>query len=179
MIVKKSKILKLSIIFPNTNFLDIRGRYLETFNEKLYKKKFNINFVEDDVTISKKNVFRGIHGDEATWKLISCLHGKCLSIIVNCDRTSADYGKHEKFILSANKYFQILIPPKYGNSFLTLSSFSVYHYKQSSYYSGSKKQFTYNYKDPFFKINISNYVTNPIISKRDKIADFLNCTKKK
>jgi len=77
----------------------------------------------------------------------------------------------EKFILSANPYFQVLIPPSYGNSFLVLSDYAVYHYKQTRYYSGKDKQFTINYKDPFFKIKLSS--KKIIISKRDKDATFI------
>ena len=33
----------------------------------------NLNFVQDDISISYKNVLRGVHGDSKTWKLVSCL----------------------------------------------------------------------------------------------------------
>jgi dTDP-4-dehydrorhamnose 3,5-epimerase len=175
MIIKKSKILKIHKIFPRTKFVDHRGCYLETYNKKEYKKKFNINFVEDNFSLNKKNVFKGIHGDHKTWKLISCIYGKCESIIVNCNKNSKDFGKSESFILDSNNYFQLLIPPGFGNSFLVLSDSAVYHYKQSSYYEGAKNQFTYNYKDPFFNIKLSK--KKLIISLRDKFAKFINYEK--
>ena len=171
--ILKSKKLKLKIIYPSTNFRDHRGTYLETFNKKKFKKILNKEFLEDDMCISKKNVFRGLHGDNKTWKLISCIFGQCLSIIVNCDRNSKNFGESEQFLLDSNNYFQVLIPPKFGNSFYVLSKFAIYHYKQTNYYKGQKKQFTYNIKDPFFKIN---YLKNKklIISSRDKNAKFIN-----
>lgn len=171
MLVKKSPILNLSVIFPMTNFKDHRGRYLQSYSLKDYKKVLNQNFVEDDFSINKKNTFRGIHGDYKTWKLASCVYGKCEAVIVNYDKKSYKFGKWEKFILSSNSYFQILIPPSYGNSFLVKTDYAVYHYKQTKYYSGKEKQFTLNYKDPFFKIKLSS--KNIIISKRDKYADFI------
>ena len=169
----KSKKLNLKIIYSNTNFEDRRGKYLETFNKKEYKKILKHEFLEDDICISKKNVFRGIHGDQKTWKLVSCIYGKCMSIIVNCDRKSINFGKSEKFILDSDNYCQILIPPKFGNSFYVLSKIAVYHYKQTNYYQGQNKQFTYNIRDPYFKIN---YLKNKklIISDRDKNAKFIN-----
>jgi len=172
MIVKKSTVLKILKIFPRTNFSDARGIYLESFNKKSYKKLFNIEFVEDNFSLNKKNVFKGIHGDQRTWKLISCIYGKCESVIVNCDKKSKKFGTWEKFILDSKNYFQLLIPPNYGNSFLVLSKFAVYHYKQSQYYQGNKNQFTYNYKDPFFNIKFSR--KKMIISQRDKKASFIN-----
>lgn len=169
----KSKILGIKKIYPMTSFTDIRGKYLETFNKKIYKKFFKIDFVEDDFSLNKKNVLRGIHGDNKTWKLVCCVYGKCLAIIVNCDPKSKKFGKWESFLLSPKNFFQILIPPKYGNSFLVLSKFAVYHYKQSKYYDGDKKQFTYNLFDPFFKIKLKN-TDKLILSKRDKNATFVN-----
>lgn len=168
----KSKKLNLRIIYPTSYFKDHRGTYLESFNKKNYKKILNKEFVEDDICVSKKNVARGIHGDNKTWKLISCPYGKCLSIIFNCDKSSEHFGKWEKFILDSKNYFQILIPPKYGNSFIVLSDIAVYHYKQTRYYKGGNNQFTYNIKDPFFKVKIKN-VKKLIISKRDQNASFI------
>lgn len=170
--VKISKKLGLKLVYPKTNFIDKRGRYLETFNNKNYKKITNKTFVEDDVCINKKNVLRGIHGDLKTWKLVSCLFGKCLSIIVNNDAKSKLYGKYEKFILSEENYYQILIPPKYGNCFLVLSDYAIYHYKQSNYYSGKKNQFTLNIRDPFLDIRLPK-IDKINISKRDLNAKFI------
>ena len=165
--IKISKKLKLKIIQPNSKFKDHRGIYLETFNLKKFKNRFkNLKFVEDDFSINKQNVFKGIHGDNKTWKLVSCVYGKCISYIVNCDEKSKNFGKWEKFILSENNYFQILVPPKYGNSFLVKSKVAVYHYKQTQYYKGMKKQFTYKYNDPRIKLNL--FSKNLIISDRDK-----------
>jgi len=168
--VKKSPLLNLSMIYPKTNFKDDRGRYLQSYSLKDYKKILNKKFVEDDFSLNKKNVFRGIHGDFKTWKLVSCVYGKCEAIIVNYDKKSHNFGKWEKFILSPDPYFQILIPPSYGNSFLVLSDYAVYHYKQTRYYLGKSHQFTINYKDPFFKIRLSK--KKIITSSRDKNANF-------
>ena len=171
MIIKRSPKLGLDIIYPKTKFKDSRGLYLETFNKKDYRKKFKKNFVEDDFSINKRKVFRGIHGDHKTWKLVSCVYGKCEAVIVNWNKKSKYFGLWEKFILSSDDYFQILIPPSHGNSFLVLSKIAVYHYKQTQYYQGQKKQFTLNYKDPFFKIKLS--IKNPIVSNRDLNAGFV------
>ncbi len=147
-------------------FLDFRGQYVETYNEQLYKKHgIDVTFVQDDVALSHKDVLRGIHGDDENWKLISCLYGSIYVVIVNCDQASADFGKWQSFTLSDEKRQQILIPPKHGNSYVTLSDKSLFHYKQSTYYEGSR-QFTYKWNDP--KFNISWPIKNPILSKRDE-----------
>ena len=171
--IKKSPKLGLLQIFPKSLHKDRRGNYIESYNHKYYKKIINLNFVEDDFSLNKKMVFKGIHGDNRTWKLVSCVYGKCEAIIINFNKNSNKFGHWEKFILSPKNYFQILIPPSYGNSFLVLSDYAVYHYKQTHYYEGQKKQFTINYKDPFFGIKLSKN-KNLILSKRDKQAKFFS-----
>jgi dTDP-4-dehydrorhamnose 3,5-epimerase len=172
MIIKKSHKLGLLQIFPKSSYKDHRGIYIESYNRKYYKSFLNLNFVEDDFSVNKKMVFKGIHGDKKTWKLVSCIFGKCEAIIVNFNKKSNKFGLWEKFILSSENYFQVLVPPSYGNSFLVLSNYAVYHYKQTRYYEGKNKQFTINYKDPYFKIKLSKN-KNLILSKRDNEAKFL------
>ncbi len=147
-------------------FEDFRGQYVETYNEKLYKEKgIDVKFVQDDIATSSKDVLRGIHGDLEDWKLVSCLYGKIYVVIINCDTDSKNFGQWQAFTLSDAKRQQILIPPKHGNSYLTLSDMSVYHYKQSTYYN-RPSQFTYKWNDPKFKISWP--IKNPILSERDK-----------
>ena len=159
-----SNILKLKIILPKT-FKDKRGIFVESYNQHKFNKKFNIKFIEDDFTINKKNVFRGIHGDYKTWKLVSCLKGKIISYVVNCDQKSKKFGTWEKFILTPNNYYQILIPPKYGNAYYVIEENSIYQYKQSKFYSGAKNQFTFKWYDK--KINLDLKNKKLILSKRD------------
>lgn len=146
-------------------FEDHRGEYIETYNEALYKEKgIDTKFVQDDISVSSKNVLRGIHGDDQTWKLISCLYGKFYLVVVNCDKDSEDFGKWQSFVLSDRNRLQVLVPPKYGNAHLVLSDMSIFHYKQSTYYDCSK-QFTYKYDDS--RLNIWWPIKNPILSQRD------------
>lgn len=148
-------------------FEDFRGQYVEIYNEKLYRENgIDIKFVEDDIAVSSKNVLRGIHGDSETWKLVSCLYGKFYLVVVNCDTNSKNFGQWQSFILSDKSRQQVLIPPKHGNSYLTLSDMSIFHYKQSTYYNRAG-QFTYKWNDPRFKIRWP--IKNPILSQRDKM----------
>ena len=64
-------------IHPPTVFEDFRGKYVETYNKRLYMENgVNIDFIQDDISVSRKNVLRGIHGDQRTWKLIFSIR-KC------------------------------------------------------------------------------------------------------
>lgn len=147
-------------------FEDHRGEYIETYNESLYRKNsIDIKFVQDDISVSTRNVLRGIHGDDCTWKLISCMYGRFYLVVVNCDTESKDFGRWQSFILSDSNRLQVFVPPKYGNAHLILSDTAIFHYKQSTYYDRSK-QFTYKWNDS--RLNIWWPIENPILSQRDK-----------
>jgi dTDP-4-dehydrorhamnose 3,5-epimerase len=149
-------------------FRDFRGVYVETYNDALYKKNgIPIDFIQDDISVSSKNVLRGIHGDSETWKLISCLEGAFYFVVVNCDTDSKSFGKWQSFTLSLENGFQVLVPPKHGNAHLVLTDEAIFHYKQSTYYA-PEKQFTYKWNDPRF--GISWPINNPILSKRDEFG---------
>lgn len=147
-------------------FEDFRGEYVETYNEALYRDNgVNVKFIQDDISVSSRNVLRGIHGDSETWKLISCLYGKFYLVVVNGDKQSRNFGKWESFVLSEKNRMQVLVPPNHGNAHLVLSDTAIFHYKQSTYYDRSK-QFTYKWDDP--ELNIWWPIKNPILSIRDE-----------
>ena len=160
---KLNGVLKIKL----DKFTDFRGKYLEIFNKKLFQKtQKKIKFIQDDISISKKNVLRGIHGDNKTWKLITCLYGKFILVVINYDKKSRDYLKYEKFVLSDKNDLQILVPPKFGNGHYVLSKKAIFHYKQNTYYNRDL-QFTLKWNDPNLGINWPKNI-RPILSLRDK-----------
>lgn len=147
-------------------FEDFRGYYVETYNKELFKAVSDVEFVQDSVSFSRKNVLRGIHGDSRTWKLVSCLKGEIYLVVVNCDQESSSFGQWQSFIISEHNRRHVLIPPKYGNSFLVLSDEgAIFHYKQSTYYD-RRSQFTFKWNDDRFGIVWP--IKNPILSERDR-----------
>lgn len=165
--IKKAKLKDVLIIKPHTIFKDFRGQYIETYNNKIYQKNsINIKFIQDDVSISKKNVLRGIHGDNKTWKLVSCLYGSFYLVVLNYDIKSKSFGNYISIVLSDKNNLQVLIPPKHGNGHFVLSKQAIFHYKQNTLYE-RKSQFTVKWNDPRFKIRWPT--KNPILSKRDNL----------
>ena len=161
--IKDTNLLGVKLIQPSI-FEDHRGEYIETWNKEIYKIIGDIEFVQDDVSISTQGVLRGIHGDDGTYKLISCLYGKFYLVVVNCDKESEEFGKWESFTLSDVNRTQVLVPPKHGNAHLILSEKAIFHYKQNTNYN-REGQFTYRWDDPQF--NIWWPINNPILSQRD------------
>jgi len=147
-------------------YKDFRGSYTEIYNKNIFlKNSKKIKFIQDDISISKKNVLRGVHGDRKTWKLISCLYGKFYLVVVNNDKKSKDFKKWTSFILDDKNKYMVLVPPKFGNGHYVLSKKAIFHYKQNTLYE-RKSQFTINWKDPDFKIRWP--CKKPILSNRDK-----------
>lgn len=152
-------------IFTGSNFKDKRGILWTSWNKLKLNK---INFNHDKFSLSKKNVFRGLHYDNKTWKLISCVYGKIFFVVVNLDKKSNQYMKFQTFILSHNENIQILIPPKFANGHYCLSRECLFHYKLS--YKGSyndvKNQKNIKWNDR--RLNIKWPFKRPILSQRDK-----------
>ena len=147
-------------------YKDFRGSYTEIYNKNIFfHNSKKIKFIQDDISISKKNVLRGIHGDNKTWKLISCLYGKFYLVIVNNDKNSKEYKKWVSFELNDKNKFLVLVPPKFGNGHYVLSKKAIFYYKQNTLYDRGS-QFTINWKDP--KFNFKWPCKRPITSKRDK-----------
>ncbi len=154
------------LITPPTIFEDYRGEYIETYNQQMYKDAgISVDFIQDDISVSRKHVLRGLHGDQKTWKLVSCLKGSFYLIVVNNDPDSPQYKKWTKFTLSDKNRKQVLIPPKFGNGHLVMSDDAIFHYKQNTYYNRDG-QFTILWNDPAF--NFWWPVENPILSPRDQ-----------
>ena len=163
--VYKTKLDGVLLIEPPDIFRDFRGTYVEIYNEEQYKEAgIDIDFIQDDISVSRKNVLRGIHGDPVTWKLVSCFYGAFYLVVVNWIKASPQFGEWVSFELSDENRLQVLIPPSFGNGHIVLSDIAIFHYKQSTYYDRAR-QFTIMWNDP--KLNIQWPVSNPILSKRD------------
>jgi dTDP-4-dehydrorhamnose 3,5-epimerase len=164
--VARTRLDGVLLITPPTIFEDFRGQYVETYNRRLYQAAgIDQEFVQDDISVSGHRVLRGIHGDQATWKLISCLHGSFYFVVVNNDPESAQYRQWEAFTLSDRNRLQVLVPPKFGNGHLVLSETAIFHYKQTTEYARAA-QFTLLWNDPALQIWWP--LADPLVSRRDQ-----------
>jgi len=159
--------LGIAVITPDV-FHDFRGEYIETWNVENYKIFHGVEFKQDDISTSGKHTLRGLHGDFTTWKLVSCLYGSLLQVVVDMRPKSKTYLKHEMFSINDKNRNQVLIPPGFANGHLVMSDFGIFSYKQSTLYKGASEQFTVRWDDP--KVGIEWPINNPILSSRDKNA---------
>lgn len=157
-----------------STFNDDRGRIFSPSQTGLARLLgMPIDFSHDKVCCSSASVLRGIHGDQKSWKLVCCLSGQIQQIVVDCRPESPTFCRHEEFIINSQldeKPRAILIPPRCGNAFLTLSDHSVYMYKLAydGSYADADEQFSYRWDSS--ALDIDWKIDNPIISERDRSA---------
>ncbi len=166
---ESGKIKGVWVITPSISE-DLRGNIWTSFIKDEIEKLLpeNVHFKHDKFSTSKHNVLRGIHGDEKSWKLITCVHGEIHQVVVDCRKESDTYLKWEKFIINGNNQVLILIPPMMGNSYYVSSAEAVYHYKLAydGKYLDAGEQFSMKWNDKKLAIDWPN--ENPILSERDK-----------
>ena len=145
------------------SFEDFRGELYTLFKQE----NSNLVFNHDKVSVSRKNVLRGLHGESKSWKLITCLAGEVMLVVVDNRNNSPNYLKWDSIILTAKNKKSVLVPPMFANGHLVLSNEATFFYKWS--YPGSypdvKDQFTLKWDDPNLEIHWP--ISNPILSKRD------------
>jgi dTDP-4-dehydrorhamnose 3,5-epimerase-like enzyme/dTDP-4-dehydrorhamnose reductase len=144
------------------------------FNDERGKLFFPIKnnkfqFVESTVSINHKNVFRGIHVEQFS-KLVTCIQGKILDIVINFNKEDFDYLIPKYFTLdSKTPDNQVFIGSNHGHAFLSLEENSIVLYHFSDVFQPEKTQ-TYNYMDP--RLNIKLPIKEPIVSEKDKNSPF-------
>ena len=168
--IKESKLIRGVYVIKPSISKDNRGNiwtsYLKEKIEELLPHE--LFFKHDKFSQSSKNVLRGIHCDDKTWKLVTCVFGSILQIVVDCREDSDTYASYESYRINEKNQLSVLIPPKLGNAHYVKSRHAVYHYKLAydGKYIDAEEQFTYKWNDPIF--NIKWPTKNPILSERDK-----------
>ena len=167
--VTKSEIIpEILIITPSMSW-DLRGNIYSSYNYNFYKEFLpeGLDFIHDKFALSKHNVLRGLHGDNKTWKLVSCVYGELFEVVVDMRPESLTYKKWDVFKLDSKNYTQILIPPNFVNGYYVKSQQAVFHYKLAykSEYIDAAEQITIKWNDP--ELNIKWPCDNPILQARD------------
>jgi dTDP-4-dehydrorhamnose 3,5-epimerase len=134
--ILKFAIPDVSIITPKV-FKDDRGFFLEVFNKQfLNSLGINYEFVQDNLSGSKRGVLRGLHYQiqYPQGKLITVLRGEVFDVVVDLRRSSPYFGKHVSCRLSENERKFLWIPPGFAHGFLVLSETAEFFYKTTDYY---------------------------------------------
>ena len=162
-------------IFEPTVFSDSRGCFFEAWRRKDYEATgLTLNFVQDNVSVSKKNVLRGLHYQypHSQGKLVQVLVGKVFDIAVDIRVESPTFRKWVSVELSERNHRQLYIPPGFAHGFCVVSDKAIFFYKCIDYYDFALEGGV-AWNDP--DLNISWPVDNPELSEKDskfpKLAD--------
>lgn len=151
-------------------FSDDRGFFLESFNQKYFKK---YKFVQDNHSCSAKGVLRGLHYQlvKPQGKLVRVISGAILDVAVDIRRSSSNFGKWVAEELSAENFKQMWVPPGFAHGFIVLTDKAEVLYKTTEYwYKEHDRNIRWN--DPDLNIDWQT-TTYPILSMKDVSAPFL------
>ncbi|MBL6667034.1 MAG: dTDP-4-dehydrorhamnose 3,5-epimerase [Crocinitomicaceae bacterium] len=176
MVEEKIGIEGLILINPHV-FADDRGTFFESYNAARFDNLFDekLHFTQDNISISKKNVLRGLHFQKppmAQGKLVQVIKGSVLDVAVDIRSDSPTYGQHYKVELNDQNRLQLWIPEGFAHGFVALEDNTVFCYKCTSGYSKSDEM-DLLWNDPL--LNIDWGVTSPLLSDKDELAaSFMN-----
>lgn len=150
----------------NNKYIDHRGVIYTVYDNR----QTDIKFVQDKVTKSHKGVIRGFHGDNKTWKLITCLEG-----IIKLITYDVDKDIKQEYILDSNseQSVSVLVPPRVLNAHQCLSEICIFYYKWSEYYTEPEHQWSVRYNDQNIQPNWDTSLIH-IVSDRDNNSFSLN-----
>lgn len=152
-----------------TKFEDERGLFYESYNQKLFAANgFTEDFVQDNYSWSKKGVVRGLHfqySPNAQGKLVRCMTGKVIDVVVDIRRDSPTFGQHEKFVLDSAIGNMLYVPAGFAHGFVALEE-TIFVYKCTDYWNkASESGIIYNDS----QLNIDWGIENPIVSAKDLV----------
>jgi len=166
--VTESGIKGVFIIEPDV-YEDDRGFFMETFHNERYRKLLGINldFVQDNISRSSKNVLRGMHFQKnyPQGKIVKVSRGEILDVIVDLRKDSPTYGTWESFKLSEQNKLQVWIPPGFAHGFLVMSDSADFEYNCTEYYH-PEDEHCLLWNDS--EVAIDWPINDPILSEKDK-----------
>lgn len=151
----------------------VKGVIDDVFEQILGEK---IEFVQDNESLSKYGVIRGIHFQQGEWaqsKLVRCSYGLVRDVIVDLRHDSPTYGKHITVDLSDKNAKMVFVPKGCGHGFSVLSVGAIFNYKVDNYYN-KESEGGIIYNDPTLNIDWGLNDIDIKVSHKDKqLPNFL------
>lgn len=174
--VIKTAIEGVLIIEPKV-FRDARGYFFESFNVKEFADKtgLNINFVQDNESMSSYGVMRGLHFQRPPFtqsKLVRCVKGAVLDVAVDIRKGSPTYGQHVAVELTEENHLQFFVPRGFAHGFAVLSETAIFQYKCDNFYA-PQADGGINIKDVTLGIDWQIPYDKVLLSEKDTKHEFL------
>lgn len=164
----------LCVIIPAVHG-DVRGYFMETFNANDMKETgLDINFVQDNQSMSTKGVLRGLHYQKEfpQCKLVRVIRGNVFDVAVDLREGSATYGKWYGLELSAENKKQFLIPRGFAHGFLVLSDEAEFCYKCDDFYH-PEDEAGIAWNDPYIAVEWPELDVPYLLSEKDQKWPYL------
>jgi len=171
----KTEIEGVFIIEPKV-FGDERGYFMETYNKADFEKAgIDCTFVQDNQSMSRKGVLRGLHFQKTypQAKLVRVTKGSVFDVAVDIRPDSPTWGKSVGVVLSAEKKNQFFIPKGFAHGFLVLSEVAEFTYKCDEYYH-PEDEGGIAWDDPTVGIVWPEVDCSVCLSEKDKKLDVLS-----
>jgi dTDP-4-dehydrorhamnose 3,5-epimerase len=157
------------LLFKPKIYKDIRGSFYETWRCNKYKEAgISEDFQQDSISISAKNVLRGLHlqlGESEQGQLLTVINGNVFDVCVDIRKNSHTFGQYICFDLNSDDPCQIYMPPGIAHGFCVLSEQAILHYKCTQYYSPTNEAGII-WNDP--NLAIQWPIDTPIILEKDQ-----------
>ena len=162
------KIFSDVYLVTNKHIDDKRGRFIK-FNQEIIIKNKKVKFNQFCYSSNiKKHTFRGIHFQKYPYqekKLVTCVEGEILDIVVDLNKKSKTYLKYKFIKLDQNTMYSLYIGKNYAHGFLTLTDKAIILYQIKGHYF-KKEQSGLLWDDPTLKIKWP--IKPKLLSSRDK-----------
>lgn len=116
---------------------DSRGFFLESFRaDRLEELGIRENWVQDNHARSARGVIRGMHFalPPGQAKLVRCVRGAVVDVVVDIRRGSPTYGKWEAMELDDVSHRMVYVPVGFAHGYCVTSEIADVVYKCSHYY---------------------------------------------
>lgn len=152
-------------------FRDERGFFLETYRRSAFDEVgIEEEFVQDNHSRSARGIVRGMHFQPGMAKLIRCVRGEIVDVLVDIRKGSPAFGQWEAFTLSDENLQQLYCPDGFAHGFCVTSEVADVVYKCTTYYDPSAEA-GISYRDPDIGIEWPDIELTP--SERDANAPLL------
>jgi dTDP-4-dehydrorhamnose 3,5-epimerase len=119
---------------------DERGFFQETYRRDLFADLgIDDDFVQDNHSRSRRGIVRGMHFQPGMAKMVRCVRGSILDVLVDIRRGSPQYGRWEAFELSDVNHHQLYCPDGFAHGFCVLSDIADVVYMTSAYWDPSRE----------------------------------------
>ena len=138
LLVEPTALPDVKIIQPK-RFGDHRGFFSETYSRSAFAEAgITLDFVQDNHSLSAAvGTLRGLHFQAPPFaqdKLVRVPRGRILDVAVDIRASSADFGKFVAVELSAENWWQLLVPAGFAHGFVTLEPDTEVLYKVNAPY---------------------------------------------